>query len=399
MKIKPFLFFFIVLSTACSSDKQEGSLPYIDVTKNYPEKEIILTDIADVTYLCLNSNNDDCLYNGRVSCVTKNTIVIMDTSNDFPSGKILLFSKDGTPKSQFNNRGQGPREYSSLHKVIFDEEADEVFVYSMAETSIMVYSSIGEYKRKIVLPSGFGSNSIYSFDNESLLIYDGAIVLLPGKKREITEETDYPVKFYNHPFVRISKTDGKVLEYVKLPSNETELVFHIERDKKARIMTNPIIHTEKGFLLCNPETDTVFLYNKNKVLTPVICKTPLVKNLNPMIVMNNCLDYGGYQFMNIITLQYSPELIPAYPIKYLIRNKKTGEVYRQKITLPDYKDKEFIIGNRVSQIYDEGVFFELELTELKQADRENKLSGKLKELVATLNEDEDNNVFMFVDFK
>jgi len=45
------------------------------------------------------------------------------------------------------------------------------------------------------------------------------------------------------------------------------------------------------------------------------------------------------------------------------------------------------------------VYFELDLTELKQASRENKLSGKLKELVTSLNEDIDNNVFMFVDFK
>ena len=37
--------------------------------------------------------------------------------------------------------------------------------------------------------------------------------------------------------------------------------------------------------------------------------------------------------------------------------------------------------------------------ELKRAYRENKLSGKLNELVADLNEDEDNNVFMFVHFK
>ena len=88
-----------------------------------------------------------------------------------------------------------------------------------------------------------------------------------------------------------------------------------------------------------------------------------------------------------------------HPVKYLIRNKKTGEVFRQKITLPDYKDKEFVIGIRTSRAYDEGVFFELDLIELKQADRENKLSGKLKELVASLNENKDNNVFMFVDFK
>jgi hypothetical protein len=42
--------------------------------------------------------------------------------------------------------------------------------------------------------------------------------------------------------------------------------------------------------------------------------------------------------------------------------------------------------------YEKGYHLELDLMELKEAYRENKLSGKLKELVATFNENEDNNV-------
>jgi len=393
MKKQIFVLFLFVVFASCSSEKPDDSLPCIDVTKVYPEKEIILTDIADVTFLCLNSDNDDYLYRGLISCVTKNTIVVSERN----SGKILLFSKDGSPKSQFNNIGQGPEEYTNAHKVIYDEETDEVFVYSMSG-GIMVYSSAGEYKRKINLPEEFASNLISFFDNESLFLSDDFQFILRNK-REVTEESDYPVQFYNHPYIRISRTDGKVLNYVKIPSNDTELVFYVEGDRKAQIITTRVIHTKKGFFLCNLETDTVFLYDKDKVLTPVICKTPLVKDLDPMIVMNNCLDYGGYQFMDIVTVQYTPGLAPAYPIKRLMRNKKTGEVFSQKISLPDYKGKDFLIGNGTSRSYEEGVFIELELTELKQAFLENRLSGKLKELVETLDEDEDNNVFMFVDFK
>jgi len=74
-------------------------------------------------------------------------------------------------------------------------------------------------------------------------------------------------------------------------------------------------------------------------------------------------------------------------------------VFRQKITLPDYKGKDFFIGLGVLRSYEECVFFELDLVELKQAYRENKLSGKLKELVSTLDDEKDNNVIMFVYFK
>ena len=84
--------------------------------------------------------------------------------------------------------------------------------------------------------------------------------------------------------------------------------------------------------------------------------------------------------------------------KYIMRDKKTNEIFRQKISLPDYKGKEFFIRTRTIRDIEDGVSFELDLTELTQAYRENRLSGKLKELVATLNEDVDNNIFMFVKF-
>jgi len=84
-----------------------------------------------------------------------------------------------------------------------------------------------------------------------------------------------------------------------------------------------------------------------------------------------------------------------------MRNKNTGEVVHPKIFLPDYKGKvvDFSFRSARRDYVNGHVYFELDLTELKQASRENKLSGKLKELVVTLNEDEDNNIFMFVRFK
>ena len=49
--------------------------------------------------------------------------------------------------------------------------------------------------------------------------------------------------------------------------------------------------------------------------------------------------------------------------------------------------------------YVDQVNIELDLIELKKAYEDNKLSGKLKELVATLDNEIDNNVFMLVNFK
>lgn len=378
------------LATGCLPDKQKGDkLAVIDVSKSYPEKETLLTDIADVTYLYLNSDNDDYLYSGRIHSITENTVVVYDNI----SGSILFFSKDGNPKSRFNRKGNGPEEYLSALQVIYDEAADDVFVARM--NIIQVYSSTGEYKRRITMPEGTVITPIVPFDEHSLFLYDGSKSIIPD-----SNETNATTDGYVSPFVRISKIDGSVLDYVELPTDPIVLGVQNMDDRQTVIRgrTSRLVQCKEGVLLCNPETDTVFLYSKDYSLTPVMTKTPSVKTL-PMTYLNNCVDVGQYQFMEVFTVRLEEGAFP-FPVNYLMRDKKTGEIFRQKILLPDYKGKEFLFSPLKSgRDYEYGPIFELDLGELKQAYDENKLSGKLKELVATLDEDVDNNIFMLVHFK
>ena len=384
---KSLLFLLIVMAAGCSQSKQDG-LPYIDASKNYPEKEIILTDIADISYLRINSDSDDYLYSGSIRSITKNTIVIYDRS----SGSVLFFSKEGNPKSRFNRRGNGPEEYYDAVHIIYDEITDDVFVSDMRKDFIQVYSSTGEYKRKITL-AGTRVGTIFSIDEQLLFVYNSHAETMKNMGR--LDRAHFSTEYKDSPFLLVSKTDGAIVDYMQLPQKGIALQAASANGTSGIIPTR-VIKCASGLLLCNPETDTVFLYDKNKSLNPVICKTPLVDALDPMVILNNCVDVGRYQFMELITLVIEDM---EFPIKYYVRDKKAGEIFRQKLLLPDYKGKEFVIGPFRSNInYENGTYFELDLLELKQAYKENKLSGKLKELVATL-KDDDNNVFVMVQFK
>ena len=391
MKEKPLLYLFVLTTiiAGCSSNKQsKDNLAHIDANRNYPEKEIILTDIADISYLHLNSDNDDYLYKGGIASLSKNTIVVFDSY----SGNILFFSEDGNPKSQFNRRGRGPEEYLEANYIIFDESSDDVFVASSSPFTdfIQVYSSTGKHKRKISLP-GIGVGKVVSYDEGSLLVYDSKFELMRnmGRFEQAVSANDHD----DSPFMIVSKTDGKILDYIHLPQNN--IILRVANETS---WINPcrVIRCPGGILLCNPETDTVFRYNIDKSLTPVMYKTPFVSDLDPMVILNNCVDVGNYQFIELITLSIVDR---DFPIKYYVRDKRNGEVYQQKLVLPEYKGKVFFIGLLKHQIdYENGAYLELDLLELKQAYRENKLSGKLKELVATL-KDDDNNVFVRANFK
>ena len=395
-------FFLSVFVTGCFSDKtgQDG-LPFIDVKKKYPEKEIILTDIADVTYLHLSTVDDDYLYRGKISCVTENTIVVVDNVSE----SILFFSKDGTPKSRINRRGQGPEEYLGVLGMIYDEKADDVFVVTGMNT-IKVYSSTGMYKRKITLPQGMQILHPIVFDDHSLFFYDYFIDYYRGMA--LLGGEDLPeVKKNILPFYRISRTDGEVLDYVELPG--THLLMGV--NYYGRWRSAPRVYLSKcpdGVLLWSLETDTVFLYNGNESLTPVIYQTPSVASQNPKECLFLCLDRGQYQFIQVLLVREGiniqgdiSSIYDLFPPKYYMRNKKTGEVVHPKLLIPDYEGKEVSFGATSSLGLDieNGYYFELDLYELKEAYRENRLSGKLKELVSTLNENEDNNVFVLIDFK
>ena len=302
------------------------------------------------------------------------------------------------PKSRFNRKGNGPGEYRNIYRVFYDEEADDLFVLSVPPSDVMhVYSSSGRHKREIPLPKGaIIMNGIVSFDDHSFLCHDEG----NGAKRAEANPTDLSSKDYFESFYLISKADGTVLDYVELPVAPIFLGIYRNGTRVWPMNRNRLIKSKEGVLLCNPENDTVFLYRQDKSLIPVLHKTPLIPSTNPMTYLNNYVDGGLYQFTEVFTLLPGDDYIANFPVKYYMRNKITGEVVHPKLLLPDYKGKEFIIRPSVAARtcdFENGVVFELDLIELKEAYAENRLSGKLKELVATLKED-DNNIFMMVRF-
>ena len=351
----------------------------------------------------LNSQNSDYVYRGGVKYITENSIVVVDIS----SGSVLFFSKDGTPKSRFIHYGQGPEEYSSPNfSVVYDEKEDDLYVidggfFINKSHPIRVYSSTGEYKRTLYLPAE--PMPLVDFDDHSLFVYDMQNV----NNKSYIEEPDLSSQLMDSSIYRISKKTGKVLEYVEFPINDVD-IFIYNNEMKMKYMkfyVSRIKNCAAGLFICLPETDTVFLYGKDKTLTPVICKTPLVSNLNPRFVLGGFLDAGNYQYItvepliNMMDKNFSDEYNRL--VKHYIRDKKTDEIFRQKISLPDYKGKDFFIESHTTYFTGKETLacFSLDIFELKQAEKENKLSGKLKEFASTLNENEDNNVYVLATFK
>ena len=358
----------------CTSEKRnESSLLYIDVSASYPEKEIQLEDIADIEYLQL-AVNEEFLFSASPLIITTEKMIIQESN-----GEILTFTRDGKPLYKFNHRGNGPGEYPEITgagTIRYEEALDEILVPT--PNKIMVYASSGEFRREIPMPKRFTFFSrIENFDTETLLLYDS--------------QGSYPASF-----LLISKEDGSVVDTVYMP-NSKEQDFTI-RTEKVSIWPgiDHIVRHKDGYLLNDGSHDTLYYFSSKKELLSTLVRTPKIHSMNPKVILFTFVEVGNYEFIGITKRL---ENSGSFSRKYLMRDKKTGFLCSQRFIFRDYKGKvinDLFLWRKIQD--SRLLMIDLSLVELQDANRENKLSGKLKELVD--NSDEDgNDIYMLLHFK
>lgn len=360
---------FVLLGCSCTNTDQEKGLTTIDLSKDYPKKEILLSEIADIQYVYMNEGNDY-IYGGNPLYVSDHTFVF------YSEGSFLFFTKDGQPKSKFNHQGNGPDEYDYFSKVVYDEANDELYI--MSEKRLIVYSSSGVHKRTIALSLSDDKRitSMANYDNGSLLLFD------------------------SDNFVLISKADGSELKRLDVSSGEKVKLYAIKQEEQRVSVIastqNQIVNYKDGLLLSDYSTDTVFFFNKNKELIPVLIKQPSIHSMDPVIYANTFVEAADYLFYRKIIVKVQNGQLPSV---YLMQNKKDGTVYEQEIKMDDFKGKQVEIAPEILTSSSRHGLVVLDLVELEEAYADGRLKGKLKELMEKIDRENGNNVYMLLTFK
>ena len=116
---------FMFLFFGCGNgDPKVGDVITVDVTKSYPEKELILQDLFDIEYVPLETR-DGFVTLGTVADIQKDFIIITDNGL---SGDINFVNWEGRFLKKINRKGQSGEEYIDFRKVIYDEEREELYV-------------------------------------------------------------------------------------------------------------------------------------------------------------------------------------------------------------------------------------------------------------------------------
>lgn len=300
----------------------KDDLPVIDISKQYPNQQICLQDIADSEYVPLETT-DDLLLSGiaTLSAVTDKYILIHEPRR----GDIYVFDRKGKLYSHFNHLGQSGQEYSWIKTgTVLDEKNEEVYVCSQ---SVQVYSLKGEYKRTLNINTFEYDMKIFNFDDNSLLVYED--VILDPKHKDKTKKKPYQL---------VSKKDGSLISVINiyLPKRYSTHELKIENN----VEQGNIIYYDSNmcygqdFMIADVSSDTLYYLSSNMNLNPVLTRKPSVSST----------EYPIIWYTELITDKFV--IIGAFPLEFTQGGKILNLMYEfktGKISKVIFKDNEFDI--------------------------------------------------------
>ena len=372
---------FVMVRCGVGNNQSDGFIT-VDVTKSYPKKELILQDFMDVEYIKLETN-DDFITQGIVMDVGKDIILIRNARD----GNILIFDRNGKGIRKINRMGQGPEEYIMSINIILDEDNAEIFVNDGPSSKINVYDLYGNFKRRIRYKEGALVDNIYNYDKDNLICQDN-----------FSTSPDVDLKIHRNSFFLVSKQDGSIRD-IEIPFFKKISKILTFQNEQGMIFTafprNSLITPfQNNWLLTEPSSDTVFMYLPDHNMTPFIVRAPSVQSMDPETFLFPGVFTDRYYFMESVKKEYDFESLTGLQSKKIMYDKQDKKIYEYTVFNNDYNER---TENLSLRSFNEEIAFyaRLEAHTLIEDDENGKLTGKLKEIASTLNED-DNPVIMLV---
>jgi hypothetical protein len=373
--------------TGCGGNKQStNDIITVDVTANYPKKELILQDFMDVEYVPLETS-DEFVCQGLVEDIGKKLIVVRNR-NHVNDGNIFIFDRKGKALKKINRKGQGGEEYTNIFGIVLDEDNGELFVNNLWERKIMVYDPDGIFKRSFSHKDSTDYHKIYNFDRENLICYDETYS--KNRKRQ--------------SFRIISKQDGSVTNEIQIPFEDKKSVrlYYVDKVNNMTFSVvpdhHPIIPYLDNWILVEPSSDTVYSYSPDHRMMPFIARTPSVRSMDPEVFLFPGILTGRYYFMESVKKVYDFKTNRGYPGTNLMYDRLEKALFEYTVYNDDYSNKKQVYMKSTPVNGEIASWQSLEAEQLIEDYGNGKLKGRLKEIAAELDE-ESNPVIMLIKHK
>ena len=395
--MKPVTIFFLICIAAlfcgCASQTSGGGLPVIDLTKQYPKKDIILQDIADIEYISLNGKNHPLMGNLNIGYISNDCYILYDRQNF----DVFILEKDGSVRHHFNRRGNGSNEYRRIAQLTYDPKSREVYILDPSNPDgILVYTEAGAFIRSLQQTI----SEIYDFDDQTLIGYYGySGAASPDDPNQRT------------PYVFISKQDGAIESRISINFTKrlpTRIMINLDNGvMPIMIATTESRKFKDKFLIADLSADTLYILSNDRILTPVLARTPSVQAQDPFVAWS--VDLMTDRFIVICALEYDFETLRQQFLKnqqigglksetYLYYNQSHEIVFPNFINADRPSVKPRVGMSRVTVAEKNMSASILDTFSLTEDLAKGELFGRLKEVALTLAYD-DNPVLMLIRYK
>jgi hypothetical protein len=293
MKNTLFVILILLVLTRCETKKEvssiENELITVDLEEDYENTIVSLSlDIDSSEYIPLETNKDFlCGDEGKIIAFTDEFIIF--SNEEYQGGDILIFNRHGKALKKVNRRGQSNEEYIYKSGVVYDDYYKEFFIYDDFLHKIFIYDMDGNYKRSFKYRDNVRIQ-IDIFDNELLMVYE-----IDGDSQ--------------HPVFLISKQTGEKIFDINIPFKKRIVPYYYNRkdNRRGEVFIQYSIRDKDKFILNELSSDTLFMFDHNKELKPVIIRTPSVNEQKNTEIFVADLKIGDYLFMtsyNLNILEY-----------------------------------------------------------------------------------------------
>ncbi len=361
----------------------------VDVTKDYPKKDFNWEDLADIEFIPLETKDDFlCEERACIATLTDNLIVIANWSD----GNVFIFDRKGNAVKKFNHQGPSGEEYTKIGQAFFDNNKKELYVNDMFKKKIFVYDLDGNYKRSFGHIKNTQYSDIGDFSENDLICYDAS--------------TEYRTDKIN-PFLIISKQTGAKIREIIIPLEKKLSLSFTQSTNNGSASTAmpefPIMKFENDFIINELSTDTIYLLKQNYELQPIAVRTPPIQSMSPSVFLLTNMNTRRYFFMWTVKKEYNWETNVGFPTTSLVYDRKEKTIhefklYYQGLRIMTYSTSDFPYIERTCYVKENTYVGVIQAHVLKKKEKSGELKGRLKEIAASLKED-DNPVLMLIKFK
>lgn len=392
MKNKASIFFLslcMICGSACNNQtsNHNGSIPIVDLEKEYPEKDLLVSENAEIEYIRMETS-DEILLDGIAGLHLSVTNQYITTCNS-REGRIFVFNREGKHLHNFNKKGNSGEEYVYPIVVRIDDNTKEIFVLDI-RNKVMVYTLDGKFKRVLNLPEEMTTNELWNYNDEWLLAYDSYNL---DQNKPCTEQ----------PFFFLSKKDGNVKRIGLTASDRTGNRVYSEQNGEKFVFQISFTNIYKNgdeFVLSELGGDTIYTLKQGEV-SPLLIRTPGSKAKEARSMMCTVLKVGDY-----ITVTETPKnfeatigstKIETKDISYNLKTKE-GCILSLKDDINFTEPTEIRHNSGWVESSENHILWMPDTDKLFQWKEEGKLKGKLAEMVENMTED-DNPILIIYKFR